>query len=333
MDIIVCGAQAPFVRGGAEFAMDNLVGALGEAGHRADLVRLPVAWDKDRMFDSALAWRSVPLDADLVIATNFPSYFAVHPRKVVWLFHQNRGAYDAIDEPWSDLGLDDISLEAQRLMSEWDVRALREAERRFAISKVVSDRLARFSGLVARPLYHPPPLAGRLKSGPFDDYVFCPTRMETNKRVDRLIDAMAASSGETRGVVVGRGTQLEALRARAAGSRCELPGFVSDEDLIDLYSRCLAVVYAPHDEDYGYVTLQAFLSGKPVITSADSGGVLEWVEDGVNGFVTDGSPDQMGAAIDVLAADPERARVMGLEGRSRVAGLSWPAAVAQLVGS
>ena len=57
-----------------------------------------------------------------------------------------------------------------------------------------------------------------------------------------------------------------------------------DERLIELYANALAVVYAPIDEDYGYVTLQAFLAGKPVITSSDSGGVLEWVEDGVTGW-------------------------------------------------
>src|SRR5437660_1695885 len=111
MDVLVCGAQVPFSSGGAELHMDNLVSAVREAGHRCELVRLPVAWEKGRLFDAPVAWRLVPLDADLIIATNFPSYYARHPRKVVWLFHQHRGAYDAAEQPWSDLGLDDVSLE------------------------------------------------------------------------------------------------------------------------------------------------------------------------------------------------------------------------------
>ena len=94
MDICVCGAQVPFMYGGAEQLLENLVGALRAAGHRADLVRLPAAWERERVFDAAMAWRMVPIDADLVIATNFPSYFVRHPRKVVWLFHQHRVAYD-----------------------------------------------------------------------------------------------------------------------------------------------------------------------------------------------------------------------------------------------
>ena len=63
-DIVVCGAQKPFVRGGAEQHQENLVEALEGAGHRVDLVRLPVAWEKGRLFDSPLAWRVVCARAD-----------------------------------------------------------------------------------------------------------------------------------------------------------------------------------------------------------------------------------------------------------------------------
>src|SRR5947209_2600446 len=170
MNVCVCGAQAPFMRGGAELHMDNLVRALVEAGHRADLVRLPVTFDRERLFDVALAWRLVSIDADLVVATNFPSYFVRHPRKVVWLFHQHRGAYDAADAAWSDFGLDDDALETQRLLTEWDSRALEEAVRLYTTSGVVAERLRRYNGLVGKPLYHPPPLHDSLREGPFGDY-------------------------------------------------------------------------------------------------------------------------------------------------------------------
>src|SRR5437588_1689196 len=187
MDICVCGAHVPFSRGGAELHMENLVAALRAAGHRAELVRLPVAWDRGRALDAAVAWRLVPLDADLVIATNFPSYFVRHPRKVVWLFHQHRAAYDAAGTPWSDFSIDDIALEDQRLLSDWDARALEESERLFTISKLVADRLLRFNGLRAAPLYHPPPPHDRLRPGPFGDYVFCATGLEKNNRPDLMV--------------------------------------------------------------------------------------------------------------------------------------------------
>lgn len=334
MDIVVCGAQKPFVRGGAELHQDNLVAALRAAGHRSDLVRLPVGWEKGRLFDSPLAWRLAPIDADLVIATNFPSYFVRHPRKVVWLFHQHRGAYDAADAMWSDFDGSDDSLETQRLLTEWDNRALGEAQQIFATSGVVADRLHRYNGLRATPLHHPAPLADRLQPGVFGDYVFCATRLEANKRPELIVEGLARARSQTRAVIAGRGEHGDALRDTVRrlrlAKRVDLPGFVTDERLIELYAGALAVVYAPIDEDYGYVTLQAFAAGKPVITASDSGGVLEWVQDGETGLVTDGSAEQVGAAIDTLAADPAYASRLGEAGRQRVAQLSWETVVATL---
>ena len=335
MDVLVCGAQSPFVTGGAELATRNLVRALQDEGHRADLVQLPVAWEKDRIFDSALAWRMIPADADLVIATNFPSYYIRHERKIVWLFHQHRGAYDAVDAAWSDFGPDDPSVEVQRQLTEWDRIALGEARRIYTLSDNVSDRLTRFNGLHGQALYHPPPLHDALRPGEFGDYIFAPMRLESNKRPDRLVSAIVAATSGARGIIAGRGGMADELRAQAAAGgaadRLTLTGFVSDGELIELFAGALAVLYAPHDEDYGYVTLQAFRAGKPVITASDSGGVLEWVQDGVNGIITDGSPEQLGAAVDRLRADPDLARAMGEQGRRRVADLEWTSVVRALL--
>ncbi len=314
--------------------MENLVAAAEDAGHRAELVRIPTVWDRERIFDAALAWRMTPIDADLVIAINFPSYFVQHPNKVVWLAHQHRGAYDGADGPWSDFTLDDQGLELQRLLTEWDTRALSEARRLFTISGVVSDRLARYNGLASEPLYHPAPLWADLRPGPTGASVFCPLRLEGNKRPGLLVDALAHLRTPTRLQLAGRGSLADELIAQAqrlgVADRLDLLGFVSDAELVDRYAGALAVVYAPHDEDYGYVTLQAFRAGKPVITATDSGGVLEWVEDGVNGFVTDGSPAAIAAAIDRFADDPALAEKMGAAGRDRVAALDWAPVVARL---
>jgi glycosyltransferase involved in cell wall biosynthesis len=322
------------MRGGAEQAMEGLVDALERAGHRAELVRMPTAWDAGRIFDAALAWRLVPVDADLVIATNFPSYFVRHPRKVVWLFHQHRGAYDAADAAWSDLGLDDDSLETQRLLAMWDTTALEEATRLFALSGVVADRLARFNGLVAEPLYPPPPLHERLVPGEPGDTVLTVTRLERNKRPGLLVEAMAEVQRPVHAAVAGKGSAAGDLAATVerlgVGGRVDLLGFVDDDELVRRLAGALAVVYAPVDEDYGFVTLQAFLAGVPVITAADSGGVLEWVEHEVTGLVTDGSPGGVAAAIDRLAADRELAHKLGGAGRERATALGWDDVVARL---
>lgn len=336
MDICVCGAQVPFMRGGAELLMENLVAAFSAVGHRAELVRLPVAWEPARLLDAAVAWRLTPIDADFVVATNFPSYFVNHPRKVVWLAHQHRGAYDGFGAPWSGLGYDDASLEVQRQLVDWDSQVLGEAKRLFAISGVVADRLRRYNGLSATPLYHPPPLDDRLQQGPYGDYVFCASRLAENKRPQLLVEALGATRSGVRAVLAGTGPLRDRLVADArrlgVDDRLEMPGFVTDDALVERFASALAVVYAPHDEDYGYVTLQAFRAAKPVITAKDSGGVLEWVEDGVNGIVTDGTAAGIAEAIDRLAADPALARRMGKAGRRRLDGLAWEPVVDALLG-
>ncbi|HEU4332553.1 MAG TPA: glycosyltransferase, partial [Lapillicoccus sp.] len=164
--------------------------------------------------------------------------------------------------------------------------------------------------------------------------LFCATRLEHNKRPEKVLQAALGSASGVRAVVAGRGTlagELEELAGTGKPGQVELPGFVDDDTVVDLYAGALGVVYAPLDEDYGYATLQAFLAGKPVITATDSGGVLEFVEDGVTGYVTDGSPEQLAAAADRLAADPEAAAAMGAEGRRRVETWDWPAVVERLV--
>jgi glycosyltransferase involved in cell wall biosynthesis len=336
MDVLVCGAQVPFGRGGAEMAQENLVAELRRAGHRAELVRLPVAWEKDRLFDAPTAWRLLPLDADLVITTNFPSYFARHPNKVVWLFHQHRGAFDAADEPWSDVGLDDASLELQRQLAEWDARAIGEAKRVFTLSRVVSDRLLRSTGVDSTPLHHPPPLAERLTPAPSAGHVVLPSRLEANKRPGVLVEAMAHVRSGARAVLAGEGSLRGELERRVAElgiqDRVRFAGFVDDDELVRLVRTAAAVVYPPKDEDYGYVTLQAFLAAKPVVTTADSGGVLEFVEDGVSWLVTDGSPVGVAAAIDRLVADPALAARLGEEGRRRAGSLGWGPVIEALLG-
>jgi hypothetical protein len=50
--------------------------------------------------------------------------------------------------------------------------------------------------------------------------------------------------------------------------RVELLGFVSADELIALYAGARAAYYAPLNEDYGYVTVESFLSRKPVVTTS-----------------------------------------------------------------
>jgi len=71
---------------------------------------------------------------------------------------------------------------------------------------------------------------------------------------------------------------------RGVARRCEFLGYVSNERLLDLYARCLAVYHGPVDEDYGLVTIEAMKAHKAVLTAHDSGGAAEFVVDGESGY-------------------------------------------------
>ncbi|MFN8498734.1 MAG: glycosyltransferase family 4 protein [Anaerolineae bacterium] len=343
--IVVCSAEAPFIPvGGAEMMTQGLVRALGERGFAVDYVGLPFTDDpRPNVLRSAAAWRMLNLDhvpghgqpIDAAICLQYPSYVLRHPRKIVWLMHQHRSAYDLAGTPYSDFSDSPADRATMDMIRRVDTQTLGEAQAIYTISRTVADRLRRYNGLRATPLYQPPPRAERYHSGDYGDYVFVVSRQDPQKRIDLLIKAMPHTHSGIRAVIGGTGPMLAANKALAAemgvADRVEFLGFVDDERLIDLYANALAVFYAPFDEDYGFVTLEGFLSRKAVVTARDSGGTLEFVRDGQTGFVFDAAdPAGLARLLDDLMADKERARRMGEAGYRRVAGITWDAVVAAL---
>ena len=340
--VVVCAAQVPFVHGGAELHVRGLVENLRRRGYRAECASVPFKWyPKDELPAQIAAWRMIDLSEsngepiDLVIATKFPSYFVRHPNKITWLFHQYRAIYELCGTPFSEFTDAEADVKLRDRLIELDTNALKESRAMFSNAQNTANRLQRYNGLRAEPLYHPPPLAGKLKSEPSGDYFLSVGRLEGNKRVDLIIRALARVDKRWRLVVVGEGPlrrDLEVLSAKMrVADRVDFAGAVDDATLTDLYARAAAVVFPPYDEDYGYVTLEAFLSRKPVITTSDAGGPLEFVVDGETGRVAAPDPDSLGAAMSKTVADPRMARSMGDAGYERVRGISWDEAIDKLL--
>jgi glycosyltransferase involved in cell wall biosynthesis len=118
-------------------------------------------------------------------------------------------------------------------------------------------------------------------------------------------------------ILAGTGGATERLRAQiekyGLGEKVALAGFVSEEMKQELYRNCLAVCFPPYQEDYGYVTLEAMLSGKPVITCSDSGGPLEFVEHDRTGWVVEPDPKRLARQLDHVYQHPEQAARMGAD--------------------
>jgi len=338
MRVVVAAPQVPFVRGGAELMAEDLVAALRTRGHEAEIVSIPFKWyPGSRVLDQAFLWRLVDLTEsdgrpiDRVIATKFPAYCVRHPDKVAWVLHQFRQAYD-YDR--TELGQFDDSPEdraTRRAIERLDAVSLAEARRVFATSRNVADRLQRFNGISAEVLPHPPQALAYREAEP-EGYVLSVNRLDRAKRIDLLVGA-AKRDPSLRVVIAGEGPDRERLERLATGLNGQVTfvGRVDEEELADLYARCLAVYYAPVDEDFGMVPYEAFLSAKPVVTAVDAGGPLEVVHDRRTGAVVEPDAAAVAEACAYLATHVDEAKAWGRAGRALAEQVTWDACVDALL--
>jgi glycosyltransferase involved in cell wall biosynthesis len=340
--VLVLESQTPFVYGGAEMLARELVSALRGHGCEAELVSIPFRdTPRDELLAHAAAWRLLDLTraldrpVDVAIATKFPTYFARHPAKVTWLVHQHRAAYELCGTPFSDFEHTERDVGLRKRLIELDTQMLGECRGLFSIARTVSARVEKYNRLTATPLYHPPRLATSIRPGPYGDYLLTVSRLEKVKRVDLAIEAIARVPPPTRLVIAGDGSEREALAGRiealGLSDRVRLAGRVEDGGLIELLAGARALLFAPFEEDYGYVTLEAFLARKPVITTTDAGGPLEFVEHDVNGLVVAPSPEALGDAIARLASSAADAARLGDAGHARARLITWDGVVEQLL--
>jgi glycosyltransferase involved in cell wall biosynthesis len=338
--IAVCIPQVPFERGGAEIFAEDLVAQLRVRGHEPELVSVPFKWyPGERVLTQAFLWRLLDLEeangrpVDAVISTKFPSYGVRHPRKVVWLLHQFRQAWD-LDR--TELGQFSESAEdraVRRRVLAFERTSLAEARKVFATSGNVAARLRASTGIEAEVMPHPPaPLAYRCDR--YDDFILSVNRLDRAKRIDLLLEA-AATEPTLRIVIAGDGPDRERLerlaRDRGLNGRAEFTGRVSDTRLADLYASCLGVYYAPMDEDFGMVPFEAFLSEKPVLTTTDAGGPLDVVHDRRTGLVVAPHPGELARACVWLRDHADEARAFGRAGHEVARTVTWDACIDRLL--
>jgi glycosyltransferase involved in cell wall biosynthesis len=342
--IIVATASPPFAEGGHLVMARELVRALEECGHEATLVVTPQNRFGRQASAYVAAWCTDVAVAhegrrvDQVISLRFPAYAVRHDNHVVWLNHRMREYYDL----WERFS---ATLSARNRVKEGVRRAIvhrvdrhlltRRAKRLFVISATVQARLRRWGGYESEVLYPPPPRRA-YRNDSYGDYVFGVSRLTPLKRFDLVLRALAEpASGDVRCVIAGEGGELDGLmrlrRQLDLADRVQFIGRIDDATLIDHLARCRAVVFPAFNEDYGFVTVEAFSSGKAVVTCRDSGGPAELVRDGVNGLVTEPTSEGLARALRTLMDDRHLAMRLGEAGAVDAARLTWPGAVEKLL--
>jgi glycosyltransferase involved in cell wall biosynthesis len=338
--VVIATLRVPFLEGGADAHAEGLRAAIEARGHPVEIVTMPFRFfPPEEVSRSMKQWETEDMtrlnfyEPDRVICLKFPTYALRHPSKVAWLLHQHRGVYELFDEPRA-------TPEERALRDEiraFDTRHLSAIPRRFANSARVAERLALYNKLDAEPLYHPPPFAPQHYCARAEPYVFYPSRFEEAKRQGLLVRAMAEMRGPGFAVFSGAGGQSGNVAKLAeqlgVGDRVRFLGKVSREELLALYAHATVVCFPAYDEDLGYVTLEAMLSSKPVITCRDSGGPLEFVVPGETGWVVEPEPATIASALAEAFARPGAAAAMGRAGRERYAKLvpGWDHVVDKLL--
>lgn len=342
--IAVVTSGLPFGGGGHLVLADGLVQALREAGHRAEVVLTPqnrfgrqgAAYLATWLTDVGMAQDGGRIDQ--VVTLRYPAYAVRHDAHVCWLTHRMREYYDLWPRFSATLTPAQLVKEGvrRRLIHSADRYCLtRHVDRLFVISATIQRRLDAW-GRIPSDVVHPPPLPRPYRCDGYGDFVFAVSRLTPLKRMDLLVRALArpAAAG-VRCVIAGDGEEAAALRAlvRTLGlePRVELVGAIGSSQLVDYLARCRALCFPAADEDYGFVTAEAFASRKPVVTCTDSGGPLELVHDGVEGLVSEPSPDALAVALARVAGDESLSCRMGEAAWRAVSALTWPRVVERLV--
>ncbi|HYW47749.1 MAG TPA: glycosyltransferase family 4 protein [Bryobacteraceae bacterium] len=343
MKIVVLNNCVPFLRGGAEHLADALAAKLVEHGHKALVVRIPFRWaPPEKIVEHMLACRLMRVPGvDRVIAFKFPAYYVPHPDKVLWLLHQFRQAYDLWGTRFQGLADSPEGREIRELIIRGDNSYLPEARKIYTNSEVTSGRLKKFNGLDSEVLYPPLLTHSQYSCAEYGDYIFCPGRVNATKRQLLLVQAMQHCRTRVKLLVAGCAETREdaeaiesTIRKNGLEKKVQFVNrFISEEEKVDWFGRSLGCAYIPYDEDsYGYVTLESYLSRKPVITCSDSGGIEALAREGSTGRVVAPEPRVLAEAMDQLFLDKQKAQRMGEAGLELVHSLriTWDTVIEKL---
>jgi len=321
MKIAICSSSIPFLYGGARNIVDWLYDMLRSKGHTVEKIYLPFVDTPDLLFRQFFAYQHIDLShADRIICIRPPAHLIPHPHKILWFIHHLRVFYDLWESDFKNFPEDEKHKGLQKAIHALDNQAFKTAKKIFTNSQVVSNRLWHYNRVSSEVLYPPIFQPERFFCQDFNDEIIYLSRIEAHKRQSLLIEALSYTRSPVKLRLLGatsdpnyERTLRDLIDSLGVTQRVIFNNQWIDElTKINDLSACLAVAYLPLDEDsYGYPSLEACHSGKPILTTQDSGGVTELVIDGINGYVTLPTAEALAVAMDALFYDRERTKQMG----------------------
>lgn len=344
MKVGLVSSCVPLIPGGGRNIVDWLQEKLVEYGHQSEIVYIPNTDDPDTIIEQMAAFRLVSLENyfDRVITFRPPAHVVQHANKIVWFIHHIRFFYDLWNSeyypipdlaPWREL---------RAAVVRADTAALAEAKKVFTNSRVVGERLKTYNGIDSEVLYPPVLRDDQFVTTEYGDEIVCVSRMQKHKRQHLLVEAMHHTRTGVRLRLCGDSTSDEYVQSlEEMIERWSLHDkviienrWISEEEKARVLSTAVAAAYVAHDEDsYGYSTIEAAHAAKCTVTVADAGGVLEFVIDGVNGYIVEPTAPDLARAFDSLYARRELARTLGEAAKHRLGelGINWDTVLAKLL--
>jgi glycosyltransferase involved in cell wall biosynthesis len=286
----------------------------------------------------------------MVISGKYPAWMSKHHNHKIYMLHTLRGLYDLygsedfnqetedffknIDSPdtlfkkifqmkKNGIKVDFPSYFAKKVIHYLDNKAMENIKEFSAISKTVANRKDYFHSNRNIKVVYPPTNLNPLTSYGYK-YFFTVSRLDKPKRIDLIIKAYKLTNTDIPLKIAGEGAEYNYLKELAGNDkRIEFLGFVSDDELKNYYAYAYAIIYIPYQEDYGLVTIEAMQSKKAVITTNDSGGVLEFVKDNQTGLISSPNTKDLSNAITLLSNDILLTKKLGQNAYNLVKNINW----------
>lgn len=344
MKVLIVNNMQPFVWGGAEELAVHLQKNLIIAGHEAEVLRLPFQWEPaSRIPSQMLMVRALELcNVDHVIALKFPAYLIRHPKKTLWLLHQYRQAYDLFDAGKSNIASGQLGDDLRTLIKNADNESFTESRNIFTNSETTRQRLSKYNGFDAKVLLPPVNDPELFSGGNTGDYIFAGGRVNGMKRQHLLLEAFNLSNKKLKLIIAGppdspadAAELIQTVERLGLGDRVKLDlRFLPRETYAQYVNNSAAVAYLPFDEDsLGYVTMEAAIAGKALITTTDSGGILGLVKHEVTGWVSEPSPHALAYVLNEVSVDLGKTRQYGMAANVlwNSFGVNWSQTVEKLL--
>ncbi len=342
MRIALFNTMSPFIYGGAEALVDNLYVELQKRGHDVTLFRIPWLDDYMRLPLLVQAVKLLKFDAyDRVIVFKFPTFSVIHKNKVLWMCHQFRQVYDLWNKEYglSEKFMDHKAI--KEVITLIDNNDIGSSKHIFTIGDETSRRLRVYNNINSEVIYPPVNELEKYYFESVGDYLYYPSRITSLKRQLLSIEALRYTKTNVKLVISGSCEQIDYLEKineaaknpKIAKSLKFINKWITDEEKCRFMANSLGCIFIPYNEDYGYITLEAFLSKKPVITCTDSGGPVYFVKEGKNGYVADPDPKSIAQAMDKLYNDRKLAEEMGNNGFKCITDLNitWDETIRRLL--